>query len=67
MSIGNKDNDDYTREEYSQLLKEASMIDVNEYKKEFLKENVKSFVKKLSVLEFNAMILVKFLLTIVIL
>jgi len=43
------------------------MIDVNEYKKEFLKENVKSFVNNISVLVFNAMMTVKFPLTIVIL
>ena len=42
-------------------MKEALMVDVNEYKKKVIKENVKSFAKKLSVLEFNAMIIVKFL------
>lgn len=42
------------------------MVDVNDYKKELIKENVKSFARKLSVLEFNAMISVKFLLTTVI-
>ena len=60
MSIGNKNTDHYTREEYNQLMKEALMIDINYYKKEIIKENVKSFTKKLSVLEFNAMIIVKF-------
>ena len=66
MPIGKKDTDDYTREEYNQLMKEALMIDINYYKKEIIRENVKSFAKKLSVLEFNAMIIVKFPLTIVI-
>jgi hypothetical protein len=61
LSIGDKETNDYTRTEYNQLLKEALMVDVNEYKKNFIKENVKSFAKKLSVLEFNAMITVKFL------
>jgi len=66
LLIGDKDNDDYTRTEYNQLMKEALMIDINYSKKEIIKENVKSFAKKFSVLEFNAMIIVKFPQTIVI-
>ena len=56
LSIGNKEEDDYTKEEYHQLIKEAGMIDINIFKKEAIKEDVRNFANKLTVLDFNVMI-----------
>ena len=60
MSIGNKEDDYCTRDEYSKIIEEAGMIDINSKKKEVIKKEVNEFAKKTSVLEFNAIIQVKF-------
>jgi hypothetical protein len=56
LRIGKKETDDYTREEYNKLIAEDGMIDINDQKKEVVKEKVKAFALKNSIIEFNAMI-----------
>ena len=43
LRIGKKETDDYTREEYNKPIDEDGMIDINEQKKEVVKEEVKVF------------------------
>ena len=50
LSIGKKETDDYTREEYNRLISVDGMIDINVHKKEVVKEKVKVFAQRLSVL-----------------
>ena len=50
LTIGKKETDDYTREEYNKLIAEDGMIDINVHKKEVVKEEVKVFAQKYSVL-----------------
>ena len=56
LRIGKKETDDYTREEYNKLIAEDGMIDINDQEKEVVKEKVKAFALKNSIIEFNAMI-----------
>ena len=56
FSIGYKDTDDCTREEYNAMLKNMNMIDINTHKKDSLKKEVRVYAENLSVLEFHAMI-----------
>ena len=50
LSVGNNEDDNYTRNEYLELKNEAGMIDVNEYKKENIKETVRIYSEGTSVL-----------------
>ena len=56
MSIENRGTDDYTRDEYNKLKEEAGIIDINTKKKEFIKEEVREFAQKTSILELSSMI-----------
>lgn len=38
------------------MLEEANMIDINTHKKDPIKEEVKEFAAKMSVLEFHSMV-----------
>jgi hypothetical protein len=50
LSIGKKETDDYTREEYNRLISIDGMIDINVHKKDVVKEKVKVFALRHSVL-----------------
>ena len=43
------------------MLRDNNMVDINTYEKEVVEKDVVSFAKNLSVLEFHAMISVRFI------
>ena len=56
LKIGNKVTDFFTRKEYNKEIVKAGMIDINVEKVEIVRENVRDFAQKMSVLEFNSII-----------